>query len=55
MVGTSKLIRQGVATDVFLAGKDPGQALGHVPGSRVAIRHYVRPDAQLSPVSPTEL
>jgi integrase len=53
--GTSKYIRRGVATNVFLNGGDPGRALGHVPGSRVAHRHYVSVDAQLSPVSPTEL
>lgn len=53
--GSSKWIRRGVATDVYLSGGDPGQALGHVPGSRVAFRHYVSQEAQLSPVSPTEL
>lgn len=55
LAGTSKWIRRGVATDVYLSGGDPGQALGHVPGSRVAFRHYVSQEAQLSPVSPTEL
>lgn len=55
MVGTSKRFRQGVATDVYLQGLDPGSALGHVPGSRVAFRHYVRPDAQITVVSPTAL
>lgn len=53
--GTSKYIRRGVATDVFQRGLDPGRALGHVPGSRVAIRYYVSQDAQIEPVSPTEL
>lgn len=53
--GTSKYIRRGVATDVFTRGLDPGRALGHVPGSRVAIRFYVSQDAQIEPVSPTEL
>lgn len=53
--GTSKYIRRGVATDVFTRGLDPGRALGHVPGSRVAIRYYVSQDAQIEPVSPTEL
>lgn len=53
--GTSKYIRRGVATDVFQRGLDPGRALGHVPGSRVAIRFYVSQDAQIEPVSPTEL
>lgn len=53
--GTSKFIRRGVATNVYLNGDDPGQALGHVPGSRVAIRFYVSQEAQLAPVSPTEL
>jgi len=55
LVGTSKYIRRGVATNVYLNGGDPGAALGHVPGSRVAYRHYVSQEAQLSPVSPTEL
>lgn len=41
LTGTSKYIRRGVATDVYLRGLDPGRALGHVPGSRVAIRWYV--------------
>lgn len=53
--GSSKMIRQGVATDVYLNGGDPGLALGHVPGSRVVFRHYVSQDAQLKTVSPTEL
>jgi len=53
--GTSKYIRRGVATDVYLSGRDPAQALGHVPGSRVAYRHYVSAEAQLEPVSPTPL
>ena len=55
LTGTSKYIRRGVATDVFQRGLDPGRALGHVPGSRVAIRFYVSQDAQIDPVSPTEL
>lgn len=54
-VGTSKYIRRGVATDCFERGLDPGRALGHVPGSRVAIRHYVSPAAQIQIVSPQEL
>lgn len=53
--GTSKWIRRGAATDVYLSGGDPSRALGHVPGSRVAYRHYVAQEAQLEPVSPTEL
>lgn len=53
--GTSKYIRRGVATDVFRRGLDPGRALGHVPGSRVAIRFYVSQDVQIEPVSPTEI
>ncbi len=53
--GTSKWIRRGVATDVYLSGGDPARALGHVPGSRVAYKHYVSQDAQLEVVSPTEL
>lgn len=53
--GSSRWIRRGVATNVYLNGGDPGAALGHVPGSRVAYRFYVSQDAQLSPVSPTEL
>lgn len=55
LTGTSKYIRRGVATDVYLRGLDPGRALGHVPGSRVAIRWYVSQEAQIDPVSPTEL
>lgn len=55
LIGTSKYIRRGVATDVFQRGLDPGRALGHVPGSRVAIRYYVSQDAKIEPVSPTEL
>lgn len=43
MSGTTKYIRRGVATDVFCAGADPSAALGHVPGSRVAFKHYVDP------------
>lgn len=53
--GSSKWIRRGAATDVYLSGGDPSRALGHVPGSRVAYRHYVSQEAQLEPVSPTEL
>lgn len=53
--GSSKLLRQGVATNVYVNGEDPGKALGHVPGSRVAIRHYVRQDVQIATVSPTAL
>lgn len=53
--GTSKRIRQGVAENVYLNGGDPGRALGHVPGSRVAFKHYVSQDAQLATESPTEL
>ena len=53
--GTSKWLRRGAATDCFERGLDPGKCLGHVPGSRVAIRHYVSPAAQLEPVSPREL
>ncbi len=53
--GTSKWIRRGAATDVHLEGGDASRALGHVPGSRVAYRHYVSQNAQLEPVSPTPL
>lgn len=53
--GSSRSIRRGHATNVYLSGGDPGQALGHVPGSRVAFRHYVSQEAQLGVVSPTEL
>lgn len=53
--GTSRYIRRGGATDVYLSGADPARYCGHVPGSRVAIRWYVRKDAQIAPVSPTEL
>lgn len=55
IAGTSKLFRQGVATNVYVNGADPGMALGHVPGSRVAVRHYVRPDVQIATVSPQPL
>lgn len=53
--GTSRWIRRGVATNVYINGGDPGAALGHVPGSRVAHRFYVSQDAQITPVSPTPL
>lgn len=53
--GTSKWLRRGAATDCFERGLDPGKCLGHVPGSRVAIRHYVSPAAQIQIVSPQEL
>lgn len=55
LTGTSKWLRRGAATDVFERGLDPGRALGHVPGSRVALRYYVSQEAQIEPVSPREL
>lgn len=53
--GSSKYIRRGGATDCYQQGKDPARYCGHVPGSRVALRWYVSREAQIEPVSPTEL
>lgn len=55
LAGTSKFIRRGAATDVFLDDRDPAVALGHVPGSRVAYRNYIPQEAQLRVESPREL
>lgn len=55
LIGTSKYIRRGGATDVFLRGDDPAKYCGHKPGSRVALKWYVSRTAQITPVSPTEL
>lgn len=55
LVGTSKYIRRGAATDVFRDDRDPAVALGHVPGSRVAYRNYIPQAAQLKVESPQPL
>ena len=55
LLGSSKYLRRGGATDVYRNGGDPAAYCGHVPGSRVAYRYYVSQEAQITPVSPTEL
>lgn len=55
LAGTSKYIRRGAATDVYLDDRDPAVALGHAPGSRVAYRNYIPQAAQLRVESPREL